>query len=78
MCWSMRTAAPHLDEEAVKTLFIRALNSFCRERAEITAAFEEMKETAFQTDELDREKKHLQEEMKRQRALSLRQCVSES
>ncbi len=50
-----KCTTPHLDEETIKTLFIRALNSFCGERAEITAAFEEMKEAAFGTDELDSE-----------------------
>ena len=72
-----KCATPHLDEEAIKTLFVRALNSFCRERAEITVAFEEMKEAAFGTDELDREKKHLQEEMNVVAEL-IQQCIAEN
>ena len=72
-----KCTTPHLDEEAIKTLFIKALNSFCRERAEITAAFEGMKEAAFGTDELDREKKHLQEEMNVVAEL-IEQCVAEN
>ena len=72
-----KCTTPHLDEEAIKTLFIRALNSFCGERAEITAAFEEMKELAFGTDELDREKKHLQEEMNVVAEL-IQQCIAEN
>ncbi len=72
-----KCTTPHLDEETIKTLFIRALNSFCRERAEITAAFEEMKEVAFGTDELDREKKHLQEEMNVVAEL-IQQCIAEN
>ena len=56
-----KCTTPHFDEEAIKTLFVRALNSFCGERAEITAAFEEMKEAAFGTDELDRAKARLGE-----------------
>lgn len=72
-----KCTTPHLDEEAIKTLFVRALNSFCGERAEITAAFEEMKEAAFGTDELDREKKHLQEEMNVVAEL-IQQCIAEN
>ena len=72
-----KCTTPHFDEEAIKTLFVRALNSFCGERAEITAAFEEMKEAAFGTDELDREKKHLQEEMNVVAEL-IQQCIAEN
>ena len=72
-----KCTTPHLDEEAIKTLFIKALNIFCRERAEITVTFEEMKETAFGTDELDREKKHLQEEMNVVAEL-IQQCIAEN
>ena len=58
-------------------MFVRALNNFCGERAEITAAFEEMKEAAFGTDELDREKKNLQEEMNVVAEL-IQQCIAEN
>ena len=47
------------------------------QRAEITAAFEEMKEAVFGTDELDREKKHLQEEMNVVAEL-IQQCIAEN
>ena len=44
-----KCSTPHLNEEDIKKLFVRALNIFCGERDEIVAAFEEMKETAFRT-----------------------------
>ena len=72
-----KCTTPHLDEEAIKTMFIKALNNFCGERAEITADFEEMKEAAFGTDELDREKKHLQEKMNVVAEL-IQQCIAEN
>lgn len=58
-----KCTTPHLDEETIKGLFIKALNIFCTEREEIVAAFEMIKDTAFRTDELDAEQRRLQEEM---------------
>ncbi len=37
-----KCTTPHLDEEAIKKYFIRALNIFCGEREKITAVFEEI------------------------------------
>ncbi|MCI9501172.1 MAG: recombinase family protein [Hungatella sp.] len=58
-----KCATPHFDEETIKTLFVRALNIFCGERDEITAVFEEVKETAFRTNGLEEERDRLREEM---------------
>ncbi len=72
-----KCTTPHLDEEAIKKLFIKALNIFCVEREEITTAFQEIGETAFCTDELDGEKKYLQEEMNVVGEL-VQQCIGEN
>lgn len=54
---------PHLDEDAIKQLFVKELNCFCGEKDEIVSVFEEIKREAFWTKELDAERKRLQEEM---------------
>ncbi len=72
-----KCTTPHLNEEDIKKLFVKALNIFCGEKDEITAAFEEMKETAFRTDELEEERKRLQEEMNVVAEL-IQQCIAEN
>jgi len=59
-----KCTTPHLDEETIKGLFIKALNILCTERDEIVAAFEAIRDTAFRTDELEAEQDRLREEMK--------------
>lgn len=54
-----KCTTPHLDEETIKELFIKALNIFCTEKDEIIAALEMIKDTAFRTDELDAEQSRL-------------------
>ena len=46
---------PHLDEKTIKRIFIKALNILGKERDLIIAGFEEIKDTAFLTDELEAE-----------------------
>ncbi|MCM1175957.1 MAG: recombinase family protein [Blautia sp.] len=58
-----KCSTPHLNEEDIRKMSVKALNLFCGERDEITAAFEEIKETAFPTDGLEEERKRLREEM---------------
>ena len=72
-----KCTTPHLNEEDIKKLFVKALNIFCGEKDEITAAFEEMKEAAFRTDELEEERKRLQEEMNVVAEL-IQQCIAEN
>lgn len=72
-----KCTTPHLNEEDIKKLFVKALNIFCGERDEITATFEEMKETAFRTDGLEEERKRLQEEMNVVAEL-IQQCIAEN
>lgn len=72
-----KCTTPHLNEEDIKKLFVKALNIFCGEKDEITAAFEEMKETAFRTDELEEERKRLQEEINVVAEL-IQQCIAEN
>ncbi len=72
-----KCTTPHLNEEDIKKLFVKALNIFCGEKDEITAAFEEMKETAFRTDGLEEERKRLQEEMNVVAGL-IQQCIAEN
>lgn len=50
-----KCSTPHLDEETIKQIFIKALNILCKERDLIIAGFEEIKDTAFLTDELEAE-----------------------
>ena len=46
---------PHLDEDIIKRLFIKALNILVRERDIIIADFEEIRDTAFSTEGLNAE-----------------------
>ena len=54
-----KCTTPHLDEETIKELFIKALNIFCTEKDEIIAALEMIKDPAFRTDALDAEQSRL-------------------
>ena len=50
-----KCTTPHLDEETIKQLFIKALNILGKERNLIIAGFEEIKDTAFSTEALEAE-----------------------
>jgi len=58
-----RCDTPHLYEDDIKKMFVRALNNFCSEKEAILADFESIKATAFQTDELEKKRDELQNEL---------------
>ena len=43
-----KCTTPHLDEETIRQLFIKALNTINREKSRILAGFEEIRDTAFE------------------------------
>ena len=51
----------HLDEEAIKELFVKAVNILTTEKDEIAANFHAAKEQLFNTEELRAEQSQLQE-----------------
>ena len=58
-----KCTTPHLDEETIKQLFIKALNIIGKEKDLILAGFGEVKDTAFETGELEAEARQLNGEM---------------
>lgn len=56
-----------MDKETIKQIFIKDLNILGKERNLIIAGFEEIKDTAFLTDELEAEAGQLNGEDKRGR-----------
>lgn len=68
---------PHLDEETVKELFIKAVNILTTEKEEIIANFQAIKEQLFDTRELECERSRLQEEVNVVAEL-IQQCVREN
>lgn len=72
-----KCSTPHLDEDTIKALFIKALNIFCTERDEIIAAFDGMRQTAFQTDSLEAEQRRIQKEMNVV-ADMIQRCIAEN
>lgn len=58
-----KCSTPHLDEENIKQVFIKALNILGKERDLIIVGFEEIKDSAFLTDELEAEAGRLNGEM---------------
>ena len=58
-----KCTTPHMDEETVRQLFIKALNTINREKTRILAGFEEIRDTAFETGELEAEARQLNGEM---------------
>ena len=54
-----KCSTPHLDEDTIKRLFIKALNTLDNERSLIIAGFEEIRDTAFSTEVLETEAKVL-------------------
>jgi len=54
---------PHLDEDSIKDIFIKATNELLADKDEIIANFEIMKSTAFNTEDLETQKIELQNEL---------------
>ncbi|HHX23839.1 MAG TPA: recombinase family protein, partial [Thermoanaerobacterales bacterium] len=55
--------SPHLDEETIKDIFLKATNKLLEDKGEIIANFEILESTAFNTDELENKKTELQNEL---------------
>ena len=58
-----KCTTPHLDEAAIKELFIKALNLLVKDRDVIISDFENIRDTAFSTGQLEAEAKALNSEM---------------
>ena len=58
-----KCSTPHLDEETIKEMFIKAMNILAGQRDGIIGAYEEIEQTAFDTTALTTEQKRLQDEM---------------
>ena len=58
-----KCGTPHLDEDTIKELFIKALNILNSEKDGIISTFEEIRDTAFRTDELQAEAGRLNGEL---------------
>ena len=54
---------PHLDEETIKTFFISAVNKLLSEKEEIFENFQLLKDTVFDTTDLEKEQTELQSEI---------------
>ena len=72
-----KCSTPHLDEETIKGLFVKAANILYTEKAEIIANFNDIKERVFSTEALEEEKAQLQEEMNVVAEL-IQQCINEN
>lgn len=72
-----KCTTPHLDEEAIKELFVKAVNILTTEKDEIAANFHAAKEQLFNTEKLRAEQSQLQEELNVVAEL-IQQCVKEN
>ena len=72
-----KCSTPHLDEETIKQLFIKALNILAEERDLIIVGFEEIKDTAFSTEALEAEAEVLNGEVNTVAEL-IQKCIDEN
>ena len=72
-----KCSTPHLDEESIKQVFIQALNRLGEERELIITGFEEIRDTAFLTDEFEAEAGRLNGEMNALAEL-IQKCIDEN
>lgn len=72
-----KCSTPHLNEDTIKQLFIKALNILGSERDTILAGFEEIRDVAFQTGDLEAQETRLQEEMNVAAEL-IQKCIEEN
>lgn len=70
-------STPHLDEETIKALYLKALRILGEERDEIIATFEAIKDEMYDTAELETEQAALQQEVMVVTEL-VEQCISEN
>lgn len=72
-----KCTTPHLDEEMIKQLFIKALNILGNERDLIIGGFEEIRDTAFSTEALDEEAELLNSEINMVSEL-IQKCIDDN
>jgi DNA invertase Pin-like site-specific DNA recombinase/FtsZ-binding cell division protein ZapB len=72
-----KCATPHLDEEAIKRLFVSATNTLLADKDEIIANFNAVRGELFATDALEAETKELQSEMAVTAEL-IQKCIEEN
>lgn len=72
-----KCSTPHLDEETIKELFVKAVNILCTEKDEIIANFNAIKDEYFDTASLETEQAQLQDEMNVVAEL-IQQCINEN
>lgn len=72
-----KCSTPHLDEETIKELFVKAVNILFTEKDEIIDNFNAIKNTLFDVRELETERAQLQEELNVV-AEMIQQCVNEN
>ena len=72
-----KCGTPHLDEETIKALFVKAVNILTTEKDEIAANFHAIKGRLFDTAELEAEQSRLQEELNVVAGL-IQQCIDEN
>ncbi len=70
-------STPHLDEDTIKALYLKALRILGKERDEIIATFEAIKDEMYDTTELEAEQATLQQEVMVVTEL-VEQCISEN
>ena len=72
-----KCGTPHLDEETIKQLFLKAANAIFEEKDGVREDYDSIKDTLFGTSELEAERLRLQEEMNVVAEL-IEQCVAEN
>ena len=72
-----KCGTPHLDEETIKQLFLKAANAIFAEKDGVREDYDSIKDTLFGTSELEAERLRLQEEMNVVAEL-IEQCVAEN
>ena len=72
-----KCTTPHLDEEMMKQIFIKTLNIIGKEKNIILAGFEEIRDMAFETEELETQAQQLNREINIAAEL-IQECRGES
>lgn len=72
-----KCSTPHLDEDMIKELFVKATNKLLEDKDEIIANFESMKDVLYDTGPLETKQAELQNEMEIVTEL-IQQCINEN
>ena len=72
-----KCSTPHLDEDTIKELFVKAANKLLEDKDEIIANFESMKDVLYDTGPLETKQTELQNEMEIITEL-IQQCINEN